>query len=203
MVLSNGYSMLWWEVSQVHFIFVVIYDLIVITVVNSAPSNSSLPLSILLYFYSNFYFRITADVQLYDQTTGQGITSCTPLDHRTIKNCPKLLITVRRQGQKTAFSSFYDEDIIGDNWNPNGWNRIDMTVAMHPIISDPVITNARIVILGGPANSVLKMDNARARRITYNEIPAGHPGKKRMEGERHNADFEFILYSFLSLEEIY
>lgn len=160
----------------------------------SAPSNSLLPLSILLHIYSNFYFRITADVQLYDQTTGQGITSCTPLDHRTLRNCPKLLITVRRQGQKTAFSSFYDEDIIGDNWNPSGWNRLDMTVAMHPIISDPVITNVRIVILGGPANSVLKMDNARARRITYNEIPAGHPGKKDYRRRCH-AESNFIFLS--------
>ena len=73
-----------------------------------------------------------------------------------------------------------------------------MTVAMHPIISDPVITNARIVILGGPTNSVLKMDNARARRITYNEIPAGHPGKKGMEGDIMLILSSFHIHSFLS-----
>ena len=50
-----------------------------------------------------------------------------------------------------------------------------MTIAMHPVLSDPAITIVWILILGGPTNSVLKLDNARARRITYNQIPAGHP----------------------------
>ena len=57
---------------------------------------------------NNFYFRIEADVQLYDQTTGMGITSCSPVDYTTLRNCPKLKLTVRRQGQTSEFSSFYD-----------------------------------------------------------------------------------------------
>jgi len=118
----------------------------------------------------NYYFRIEADVQLYDQTTKAGVTSCSALSHL---NCPSTHITVRRLGQRNERNTFYDHDII-NAWNPDGWNHIDMIIAMHPVSSDPAIDSVRVVFDGGPANSVLKLDNARVRRITYKQIPNGH-----------------------------
>lgn len=121
-----------------------------------------------------YYFRIEGDVRLYDQSTGVGVTTCSPQDETTIRNCPRLHLTVQREGEKHASSAFYDEDIT-TSWNPTGWNHIDMIVAMQPLEHDPPIQYVRINYLGGPPNSVLMLDRARARRISYEEIPAGHP----------------------------
>ena len=119
----------------------------------------------------DYYIRVNARVALVNQPSNTPVTTCSrtrPYD------CPFLKIDLRRYGEGTGFSSFYDFTLM-DNWNPDGWNPFDVVISLSPDPTAPQIQFIRVTFVGGPVNSLLKLDDAALRRIQYSQIPPGQP----------------------------
>ncbi len=117
----------------------------------------------------DYYVRVTGQIMLVNKEV--TITTCS---RTTAYACPFLKIDLRRYGEGTGFSSFYDFNLI-DTWNQDGWNSFDVVISLSPDPTMPEIQFIRVTFVGGPVNSLLKLDNAFLRRIQYSQIPAGMP----------------------------
>eukprot|EP00591_Stephanopyxis_turris_P004699 CAMPEP_0195532526 /NCGR_PEP_ID=MMETSP0794_2-20130614/38424_1 /TAXON_ID=515487 /ORGANISM="Stephanopyxis turris, Strain CCMP 815" /LENGTH=1057 /DNA_ID=CAMNT_0040664783 /DNA_START=62 /DNA_END=3236 /DNA_ORIENTATION=- len=123
---------------------------------------------------NGFYFRIEADVQLYDEETGIGITSCSATYAETAIDCPYVTLEYRDFNWRHTDSVDLFDMNMTYNWNADSWNKVDIIVAMAPTRYQPKYRYLKINFVGGPPNSVLKIDNVHARRLNSDELPAGH-----------------------------
>mmetsp|Transcript_13363 Transcript_13363/g.19281 ORF Transcript_13363/g.19281 Transcript_13363/m.19281 type:complete len:1055 (+) Transcript_13363:113-3277(+) len=113
---------------------------------------------------TDFYLRIQADIQLFDEETGAPIYSCGPEYAETMLDCPHLRLTYREYSSRYMTSvDLFDQKLMA-NWDPHNWNHLDMLIAMAP---EPVggYHWVQITFVGGPAGSVIKVDNAVGTRF--------------------------------------
>eukprot|EP00957_Ditylum_brightwellii_P210274 15364771-Ditylum_brightwellii.AAC.1 len=130
----------------------------------------------------DYYVHLQAIVQLYDQVDGQGVTTCNTETVDNMLDCPFVQLDIRKKGQRFGSPHrFFDRDMI-NNWNPYGWNKINMILALAPSptgeqsLSEAHIDLVLFNFLGGPPNTILKLDNVVAQRIdNYADLPAGVP----------------------------
>jgi len=130
----------------------------------------------------DYYVHLQAIVQLYDQSDGQGVTTCNTETVDNMLDCPFVQLDIRRQGQRFGVPyRFFDRGMI-NNWNPYGWNKINAILAIAPsptgerLLSEANIDLVLFNFLGGPPNTVLKLDNTVAQRIDdYADLPGGVP----------------------------
>ena len=96
-------------------------------------------------------WRAKAKVRLVDETTGQGIV-CTPGS----TDCPFLRLYTRKNGVHD-FVNYYG---LASPWDPNGWNDLDVSFALDADNAGQGLSTFRPVFVGGPAGSVLMIDDA-------------------------------------------
>jgi len=115
-------------------------------------------------------WRFQAQVKLYDQATGAGITTCDPSDPTNF-DCPLIRLTTKKN-MEDHFTLIRDNEMT---WNPNDWNKFDVIVKFTEENSGPDITWMLPIFAGGPPNSVLLIDDALIERLDAWETPTASP----------------------------
>jgi len=115
-------------------------------------------------------WRFQAQVKLYDQVTGAGITTCDPSDSTNF-DCPLIRLTTKKN-LEDHFTLIQDNKMT---WNPDDWNKFDVIVKFTEENSGPDITWMLPIFAGGPPNSVLLIDDVKIERLEAWETPTASP----------------------------
>jgi len=120
--------------------------------------------------------RFRAKFRLYDQTTGAGITTCNP--KTTVgRLCPFIYLRTTKPKEDGTGDKDHYHHIQGFDmeWNPDGWNILNQIVEIDEKLGGPTVKGAAIFFLGGPANSVLMVDDILVEYLDPWEIPTASP----------------------------
>uniref|UniRef100_A0A7S4JTY2 VWFD domain-containing protein n=1 Tax=Odontella aurita TaxID=265563 RepID=A0A7S4JTY2_9STRA len=123
----------------------------------------------------NLYVQFSFDVKVYHEWSGTAFTgpktSCAP-HFPNWKNCPQLNVWYADPGVSWDVSRYKDDEMIF-NWDPYGWNKFDIIVAVNPGVTYKPWKFTRIATEGGTPRGAILIDNMVMKKIPYEKIPAG------------------------------
>jgi len=109
----------------------------------------------------NSTWHIKFKVRLENQSTGAGITECLPMNELS-NYCPMLRLITSKGDDNINFDYYRDTDMV---WNPDGWSDFDIKIKLNPENSGPDVDRFFPYFVGGPAGSVLLLDDVSIIQI--------------------------------------
>jgi len=117
-----------------------------------------------------YTWRFRFKIKMFDQESGLGIQGCDTKD-KNKHTCPMIRLLVRKSG-RIQNEYIYFTDLV---WNANDWNDVDVFFKTNSRNTGQEVDAFAPMIVGGPLNSVLVLDDVDIRRLEPDETPTGAP----------------------------
>jgi len=116
-------------------------------------------------------WRFQAKIKIYNATTLNDITSCNPGVYTT--DCPSIqILFYRGDNLHTVSSTLEDPTMVRDT---NGWYSFDTIFDTTLENSGPNVVSVTVFVQGGPAESILLVDDLDFTRLTPNQRTTQQP----------------------------